>query len=89
MTYVRPEIAGMNGYVPGEQPRGREKFIKLNTNENPYPCSPAVAGRSRRWSIAGCKNIPTRWPRRFAGGPPKCSASSRIGFSAATAATIS
>jgi len=42
MTYVRPDIASMKGYVPGEQPRGREKFIKLNTNENPYPCSPAV-----------------------------------------------
>jgi histidinol-phosphate aminotransferase len=42
MTFVRPEIASMKGYVPGEQPRGRAKFIKLNTNENPYSCSPAV-----------------------------------------------
>jgi histidinol-phosphate aminotransferase len=42
MSYFRPEIEAIEGYVPGEQPQAG-KFIKLNTNENPYPPSPAVA----------------------------------------------
>ena len=39
---VRPEIASLAGYTPGEQPQ-EGVWIKLNTNENPYPPSPAVA----------------------------------------------
>ena len=42
MSYFRPEIEAMAGYTPGEQPQGG-KFVKLNTNENPYPPSPKVA----------------------------------------------
>jgi histidinol-phosphate aminotransferase len=39
--FLRPNIRAMAGYTPGEQPRD-EVFVKLNTNENPYPPSPRV-----------------------------------------------
>ena len=40
-SYERPNIERMEGYTWGEQPSD-PKTIKLNTNENPYPTSPAV-----------------------------------------------
>jgi histidinol-phosphate aminotransferase len=42
MKYVRPPIAAMKGYVPGVQPDPWQQYIKLNSNENPYPPSPRV-----------------------------------------------
>ncbi len=39
---IRKNVAELSAYVPGEQSTD-PSVIKLNTNENPYPPSPAVA----------------------------------------------
>lgn len=50
----------MTGYTPGEQPvaAATEKFIKLNTNENPYPCSPKVKVAIGRAVTQGLQKYP-------------------------------
>lgn len=47
MITLRGNIADMSGYVPGFQPIDEGSFIKLNTNENPYPPSPRVVDAIR------------------------------------------
>jgi histidinol-phosphate aminotransferase len=44
---VRSCIQRMQGYVPGKQPGDGVRYIKLNTNENPYPPSPLVLAALR------------------------------------------
>ncbi len=41
MSFFRPDIDRIEGYQPGEQPQ-EPGWVKLNTNENPYPPSPRV-----------------------------------------------
>ena len=40
--FLTPALESLQPYTPGEQPQDKQ-YIKLNTNENPYPPSPWVA----------------------------------------------
>jgi histidinol-phosphate aminotransferase len=63
IQFFRPEIVRMSGYAPGEQPQ-EGGYIKLNTNENPYPPSPAVA-EAIRAAIARLPRYPDPLATQF------------------------
>ena len=42
MKYWNNRLKKMSEYIPGEQPDRIDEYIKLNTNENPFPPSKSV-----------------------------------------------
>ena len=51
------KIKEIEPYIPGEQPKDK-KYIKLNTNENPYPPSAKVIGKIESMNLEDLKLYP-------------------------------
>ncbi len=49
--FLRPALGALAPYVPGEQPQDK-RYIKLNTNENPYPPAPGVMEAVSRAAVS-------------------------------------
>ncbi|HNX62804.1 MAG TPA: histidinol-phosphate transaminase [Candidatus Limiplasma sp.] len=49
--YLLPRLQSLAPYVPGEQPQDR-RYVKLNTNESPFPPSPRVLAALNRENIS-------------------------------------
>ncbi len=56
-SYFRSAIDALAGYTPGEQPK-LDNLIKLNTNENPFPPSPAVLGALETFDATQLRRYP-------------------------------
>lgn len=48
--YLKEELQVLRAYTPGEQPQD-QVYIKLNTNESPYPPAPSVAAAITRQEV--------------------------------------
>ena len=62
-------IRRVTPYVPGEQPKGGD-LVKLNTNENPYPPSPAVLACLRDMDGGSLRKYPDNTRSSGGAGSP-------------------
>ena len=54
---ITRNVRRLEAYTPGEQPKSRS-VVKLNTNENPYPPSPACAAVLRGFDLDRLRRYP-------------------------------
>ena len=54
---VAAHVRRLEAYVPGEQPKSKD-VVKLNTNENPYPPSPACAKTLKSFDLDRLRRYP-------------------------------
>ena len=73
-SFFSSRHASLSPYTPGEQPKDR-RFIKLNTNESPYPPHPAVvaaateeAGKLQLYSDPTASSLLSALARRYGVG---------------------
>ena len=69
--YLNPRYAAFEVYTPGEQPKDMQ-YVKLNTNESPYPPAPVVveavnaeAGRLQLYSDPECADLRDALAERY------------------------
>jgi len=75
--FFTDRLSTLEAYVPGEQPRDR-KYIKLNTNESPFPPSPSVieavreeAGKLQLYSDPECKALTEKFAELYGIDPSR------------------
>jgi histidinol-phosphate aminotransferase len=59
LSFIRPAVREMDGYVPGEQPAPGSRVVKLNTNENPFPPGERVMQALRDLSPESLRRYPS------------------------------
>lgn len=73
--FFTSKLSGLSPYTPGEQPKDQQ-YIKLNTNESPFPPSPSVAaavqgevGKLQLYSDPECTRLTQKLAERYGVDP--------------------